>query len=92
MTAFAQILQQLVDTLPLDLIGSGCDDVPHRHDRLPQPPSICCVKSYLLSNSFHGDSGKPPASDFPLSQGCIPADRSKTSALAGQILPISEVS
>jgi hypothetical protein len=35
MATSAQIRQQLVEALQLDLIGPGWDDVARRHERLP---------------------------------------------------------
>ena len=36
MATSAQIRQQLVEALELDLIGPGWDNVTRRHERLPQ--------------------------------------------------------
>jgi len=40
MASSAQIRQQLVDSLQLDLIGPSCDDVTRRRESLTQPRSM----------------------------------------------------
>ena len=52
MATSAQIRQQLVDALQLDLIGPSWDDVARRHERLPQPPSIWYTTGFLVPNTF----------------------------------------
>ena len=65
MATSAQIRQQLVEALELDLIGPGWDDVARRHERLPQPPSIWYTTGFLVPNSFQEEAGKPPEGDAP---------------------------
>jgi hypothetical protein len=48
MATSAQIRQQLVEALELDLIGPGWDNVARRHERLPQPPSIWYTTGFLV--------------------------------------------
>jgi hypothetical protein len=65
MASSAQIRQQLVEALQLDLIGPGWDDMARRHERLPQPPSIWYTTGFLVPNSFQEEAGKPPEGDAP---------------------------
>jgi hypothetical protein len=65
MATSAQIRQQLVEALQLDLIGPGWDDVTRRHERLPQPPSIWYTTGFLVPNTFQEEAGRPPEGDAP---------------------------
>jgi hypothetical protein len=65
MATSAQIRQQLVDALQLDLIGPSWDDVARRHERLPQPPSIWYTTGFLVPNSFQEEAGRPQDGDIP---------------------------
>lgn len=65
MATSAQIRQQLVDALRLDLIGPGWDDMARRHERLPQPPSIWYTTGFLVPNTFQEEAGRPPEGDAP---------------------------
>lgn len=65
MATSAQIRQQLVDALRLDLIGPGWDDVARRRERLPQPPSIWYTTGFLVPNTFQEEAGRPPDGDAP---------------------------
>jgi hypothetical protein len=65
MATSAQIRQQLVEALRLDLIGPGWDDVARRHERLPQPPSIWYTTGFLVPNTFQEEAGRPPEGDAP---------------------------
>ncbi len=65
MATSAQIRQQLVEALALDLIGPGWDDVARRHEKLPQPPSIWYTTGFLVPNTFQEEAGRPPEGDVP---------------------------
>jgi hypothetical protein len=65
MATSAQIRQQLVDALELDLIGPGWEDVARRHERLSQPPSIWYTTGFLVPNTFQEEAGRPPEGDAP---------------------------
>ena len=65
MATSAQIRQQLVDALQLDLIGPGWDDVERRHERLPQPPSIWYTTGFLVPKTFQEEAGRPPEGNAP---------------------------
>ena len=65
MATSAQIRQQLVEALELDLIGPGWDNVARRHERLPQPPSIWYTTGFLVPNTFQEEAGRPPEGDAP---------------------------
>jgi hypothetical protein len=65
MATSAQIRQQLVEALELDLIGPGWVNVARRHERLPQPPSIWYTTGFLVPNTFQEEAGRPPEGDAP---------------------------
>jgi hypothetical protein len=65
MATSAQIRQQLVEALELDLIGPGWDNVARRHESLPQPPSIWYTTGFLVPNAFQEEAGRPPEGDAP---------------------------
>ena len=65
MATSAQIRQQLVDALQLDLIGPGWDDMARRHEKLPQPPSIWYTTGVLVPNTFQEEAGRPPEGNVP---------------------------
>ena len=65
MATSAQMRQQLVEALQLDLVGPGWDDVARRHERLPQPPSIWYTTGFLVPNTFQEEAGRPPEGDAP---------------------------
>ena len=65
MATSAQIRQQLVDALALDLIGPGWDDMARRHEKLPQPPSIWYTTGFLVPNTFQEEAGRPPEGNAP---------------------------
>ena len=65
MATSAQIRQQLVDALELDLIGPGWEDAARRHERLTQPPSIWYTTGFLVPNTFQEEAGRPPEGDAP---------------------------
>lgn len=65
MATFANIRQQLVAALELDLIGASSDRGARRHEQLSQSPSICCKTGFLVPNSFPEEAGIPPEGDAP---------------------------
>ena len=65
MATSAQIRQQLVEALQLDLIGPSWEDVARRHEKLPQPPSIWYTTGFLVPNTFQEEAGRPPEGDAP---------------------------
>jgi hypothetical protein len=62
MATSAQIRQQLVEALALDLIGPGWDDVARRHERLPPPlrGSLTATSSPTIPSSASGTLGPGP--------------------------------
>ena len=65
MATSAQIRQQLVEALELDLIGPGPDHLARSHERLPQPPSIWYTTGFLVPNTFQEEAGRPQEGDIP---------------------------
>ena len=65
MATSAQIRQQLVEALELDLIGPSSDDVARSRERLPQPPSIWYTTGFLVPNTFQEEAGRPQEGDIP---------------------------
>ncbi len=65
MATSAQIRQQLVEALDLDLIGPAPDNVARQRERLPQPPSIWDRTGFLVPNSFQEEAGRPQEGDIP---------------------------
>ena len=65
MATFANIRQQLVAALELDLIGPSSVRGARRHEQLSQSPSIFCKTGFMVPNSFPEEAGIPPEGDAP---------------------------
>jgi hypothetical protein len=65
MATSAQIRQQLVNALALDLIGPSSEDVARSRERLPQPPSIWYTTGFLVPNTFQEEAGRQQEGDIP---------------------------
>ena len=69
MATSAQIRQQLIDALQLDLIGPSSDCGARRHEQLSQSPSIWCTTGFLVPKSFPEEAGIPTEGDAPRHAG-----------------------
>ena len=58
MTTSAEIRQQLVNALRMDLIGPGWSDVNRRHEYLSQPPSVWYTTGFLVPHVFQEEAGR----------------------------------
>lgn len=63
MATSAQIRQQLVEALQLDLIGPTTEHRGRLEERLPQPPSIWYITGFLVPNAFQEEAGRPAEGD-----------------------------
>ena len=56
MSTSAEIRQQLVNALRMDLIGPGWSDVNRRHEHLNQPPSVWYTTGFLVPHVFQQEA------------------------------------
>jgi len=56
MATSAEIRQQLVNALRMDLIGPSWDDTARRHEQLSQPPSVWYTTGFLVPHVFQQEA------------------------------------
>jgi hypothetical protein len=81
MATSAQIRQQLVEALQLDLIGPTTEHRGRLEERLPQPPSIWYTTGFLVPNAFQEEAGRPAEDDLPSSADLAGEETSNDAAI-----------